>query len=450
MKRLRCSQGSALTAAMVASAVLSIMLAGFMTHISNEYRLNSRSHRWNQAINLAEAAVEIGIAELNFYYLNRHQHAFKPPRGWVKVAQSNNTYIKTINNFTDGSGRVLGNLSVTVENVGTLYPKVAGVGTCPSPIGGPTISRAVQVTLKGAGLYPYAFTAKTNITLSGSSVFTDSFDSTDNSKSTLGQYDPAKRQPNGHIACLNNTTQGTSRNSGADIYGIVFLTPTAPFTMTGPSSVGATFVSNQRSTTVADGLAKGWIRRDLVMEIPDVAIPPDLLSAPSLGNYTGSGTISAGDWRIGEFRPGNVVAIDGSVRLYITGPITINGQGAIAITPGSRLEVYTTATSINIAGGGVVNGGGFARDNQWFVASGTNADFKLRGSASWIGTVYAPDSDVSLGGGSPDFAGALVARSISASGSVQFHYDESLAAGSESYQVVSWQELRELNGQWVP
>ena len=55
IRRHRSQQGSLLITAAVAAAVIAILITGMLTYISNEYRMNLRSHRWTQALYLAEA-----------------------------------------------------------------------------------------------------------------------------------------------------------------------------------------------------------------------------------------------------------------------------------------------------------------------------------------------------------------------------------------------------------
>ena len=61
----RQTSGSALISAAVAAGVLTILVAGFVSYMANEYLLNFRSHAWTQALHLSEAAIETGFAEFN-------------------------------------------------------------------------------------------------------------------------------------------------------------------------------------------------------------------------------------------------------------------------------------------------------------------------------------------------------------------------------------------------
>jgi hypothetical protein len=75
----------------------------------------------------------------------------------------------------------------------------------------------------------------------------------------------------------------------------------------------------------------------------------------------------------------------------------------------------------------------------------------VAGGAQWLGTVYAPQASVKFTGNSDSF-GAFVANDFTINGAAGFHYDEALSAstgGGQGYSVVTWQELRYVNGNWV-
>src|SRR6266436_5203797 len=107
---LKATRGSVLVSAAMAACVLAILIAGFLTYLSDEYNLNQRSHRWNQSFHLAEAAVETGIAEYN-YWQYQAGSGFQSARGWASLG--GNSYSKTVANLTDNSGNVVGTFSVT-------------------------------------------------------------------------------------------------------------------------------------------------------------------------------------------------------------------------------------------------------------------------------------------------------------------------------------------------
>jgi hypothetical protein len=446
------SDGSALAGATVASAVLSIMIAGFLSYMSNEYKLNVRSHVWNQGLHLAEAAVEIGFAELNNQYF-KGSNGFQSARGWLD--QGGGSYSKTVNNFTDTRGNVLGDLIVNVSGVGSSAPKIFGVGIT-SGNTTQTLSRALAVVVLPSSRYPVGLMSRDRLDLNGNNIYTDSFDSTDPTKSTAGQYDSIKKQSNGDVA--SNDVLINSVNIGnAEVYGRVSTGRGGTVAMGPNGSVGPTFVQSDRATTVIDGENKGWIRHDFDVDVPDATLPAGATSWPSLGSINSTTTINDGDWRVSgiNLTSTRVLTIQGNVRMYVTGNVSIGGSASIVIStnpPNSRLEIYV-AGSVSVAGNGVVNNTNIASNNQWFGLP-SSTSWTVGGNGQWVGTMYAPQASLRVNGGgvTGDMSGAIVAYRIDLDGTVRFHYDESLSFtdSGAGYLVGSWQALKNENGTWLP
>lgn len=449
-KLLRNCQGSAIVAAAVTAGVLSILVAGYLTYMTNEYRLNYRSHRWTQALHLAEAGVEVGFAEFNYQYYQGGS-GFQSARGWTDLGSG--SYSKSVSNLTDTAGNVVGDFTVTVSGVGAANPQVLGVATCTNAPSGPSVTRAVKVIVKKSSRYPVGMMSKDTMDLNGNNVYTDSYDSTDPTKSTSGQYDANKKQAHGDIASDASVVNSVSVVN-ADVYGQVYTGSAGTVTMGPNGSVGTTFVDANRATTVAQGESSGWIRHDFDVDVPDVTLPSGASSWSSLGDIKNDTTINGGDWRASDISlHGNqtLTITNGTVRLYVTGDIGVSGNGSIVIAGNAKLEVYA-ADDVSIAGKGVVNNTGVASNNQFFGLS-SSTDWSVDGNGQWVGTMYAPEAAFSLkgGGSNGDMSGSVVANTITLSGQVQFHYDESLKTSDTgaAYVVASWQSLRNVDGSWV-
>lgn len=450
-QQLRSANGSALITAAVFSAVLAILVSGVLSAISTEYNLNMRSHQWNQSLHLGEAGVELAFGELNYQYF-RGAGGFEADEGWTSI--DTGVYVKTITNFSTASGKVLGDITITVADVGTPYPKILGQATCPTNPRGPSVSRAVRVGLGPSSMFPMGLVAKQEIDLKGNRIYTDSFDSTDPAKSSSGRYDIAKRQANGDVASNGEFTDTISVGN-ADIYGLVHTGVGGTIAMGPSGSVGSTFAEDDRATSVEDGAAAGYIRNDFGVDIDSVTLPSGLTSATSLGNVDDTTTLGSGDWQLSQLQLNNneSLTISGTVRLYVTGNVSLMGStSSIIITPGSHLEVYV-AGSVSIAGNGVVNNTGAAENNQFFGLS-SSTSWSVSGNGQWVGTIYAPDANVKISGGgsSGDMSGGIVANNLTLDGQVQFHYDESLRENldlTSGFVVTSWQAVRLEHGVWV-
>ena len=108
--------------------------------------------------------------------------------------------------------------------------------------------------------------------------------------------------------------------------------------------------------------------------------------------------------------------------------------------------MYVGAASASIGGQGVVNSTGLAK-NFTYYGLPTNTSLGLQANASFVGQIYAPQADMTQGGGGStpyDFSGQVVAKSLNVNGHFSFHYDESLGtAGSAitGWVAASWSEL---------
>ena len=447
--RLKSTDGSTLASATISSAVFSIMIAAVMSYMSNEFSLNVRSHGYNQAFNLAEAAVEIGFAELNNQYFQGGS-GFTSGRGWIGLGGG--VYQKTVNGLTDTQGRPIGDANVTVSGVGTTSPQILGVGTVTGELVGTNIARAVRAVVAPSSRYPVALASKQRLDLNGNNIYTDSFDSTDSGKSTGGFYDQNKRQTNGDIAS-QDSLENSVNIGNADVFGRVSTGFGGTVEMGANGSIGPTTVAGDRATSISQGEANGWIRHDFNADMPDVVLPAGASSWYSQGAINNNTTLGSGDYKVSSISlsGSKKLTIEGNVRLYITGNASVTGNASIEIATNATLQIYA-AGSMAIAGNGVANLTGRAGNNQFFGLP-SSTSWSISGNGQWIGTVYAPQAAFTMNGGGSagDMSGAVVAQSITLNGQVKFHYDEQLRDNSMSvgYAVAAWQTLHTANGSWV-
>jgi hypothetical protein len=442
MKPSSSERGSVLITAAVAAAVIAVLVGGFLTFISDEYAMNLRSHAWTQALHMAEAGVELSFAEFNYWYY-QGGNEFSSYRGWYSAGGG--TYYRTVSSFYDEQGRDIGTVYCYVNGVGGSNPYVTGVATCPTSPRGPQVCRRVDVILRNSAMFPCAVVAKRTIDLNGNNVITDSYDSSDPAKSTNGLYDPAERQPNGDVASNDTVTNTVDVTVGnADIYGRVLVSPSGSVTMGPNGSIGPTLIEADRATTVAEAIADGYIRKDFQTDIPDVVLPPGAASWPAL---TGSATITSGDWKGTQIVNSRIIS--GNVRIYLTDSTSIHltGNNSIRITPGSSLKIYA-AGSVAAAGNGIVNTNGTPITCQLYGLP-TCTSVKITGNGEWVGTAYAPQAAVELkgGGNSGYMSGAIVADTITFTGTTAFHYDEALGkyGPGSGYNMAGWRSFRFTN-----
>lgn len=454
-KNNRSTQGSVFISAVMTAGVLAILIAGVLSYMSNEYNENIRAHRWNQSFHLAESGVEIGLAQYNYQY-TLGGSGFQGGSGW---SSTNGTYTLTVSNLTDSSGNnTVGTLKVVASGIGGSNPQFTGVGTVTSAnYGGASLTRAVMVTLAGASssLFPYALVSKTALSFSGS-AYIDSYDSSDTTKSTNGQYDPAKKQANGNIATTFSSGTAFSLAGSATIAGSVSMGPGGTATFSGGTAMGPTFVG--QATTVGTAVSDGWLTSAFTSPPQDVTVPSALASASNVGTLnlhnSLTQTISGGNYiyNVMSITGNSSLTITGNVNLYILGNVAVQNSGSINIEPGSSLTVYIGGATADIEGAGIVNNGLRSENNEWYGLSTMNTA-TIANSGAFNGTLYAPDAKVTISG-SGSISGALVVSNLVMGTSGSIHYDQSLKSTSggsnTTCNIVSWQELRYVGGNWVP
>ena len=443
---LHSSRGSLLIGTAVLVAIFAIFMSGVLVYVSNEYRFNFRSHQYTQSLHLAEAAVEIGFTELQWQYC-QGTNGFSTARGWVNLA--NGSYSNSVAAFTDTAGHIVGNLYILVNGVGTLQPTITGIGSATNTIGSlPPTVRAVNVILKTSSMFPVAIAAKGAIDMKGNNVTVDGFDSSMPSQSTAGRYDAAKKQPFGNIATDDAITNSDISVGNANIYGTVSTGPSGSVSLGAQGVIGPSF--SNPATSVAAAMAAGWIRNDFSATFPDVTLPAGATAWPQQGPLNNT-TLNTGSYQATGISPGNnqTLTINGNVTIYVTGDVNVKGQ--ITVTAGSSLTVYCAGNLI-IGGNGLVNNA-TSDASVLFYGLPTCTSVSLHGNADWAGAVYAPEAAFGLGGGgsSGDFQGALVAKTVTMNGHVEFHYDEALNNTpnlSLGYLATVWRELRLVGGVW--
>ena len=284
-----------------------------------------------------------------------------------------------------------------------------------------------------APIFPYAFVAKSNINFKGNNCVVDSFDSSNPLYSTGGLYDVTRRKANGSVNA-GASIISTSNTLNANIYGRVMTGPGTTITNVGVGSQGAVGDINWNAS--GKGIESGYWSGGFSPTIPDVPAPPGWASLPAASNniitLTSGGYLASSD-------PGKEIYINGPVTLWVT---TSYSPNIVFNTnnPDANLALFVGATSgssvsLSLGGNGALNYPGYARNFQIYgLPSLTSVSFN--GNAPFIGTIYAPEATVSGGGGgnnTQDTTGAIVAKSISANGHWDFHYDESLATNGPTF-----------------
>jgi len=143
------------------------------------------------------------------------------------------------------------------------HPIIYSTGYVTLPDLSATVKRVVRVATTNVPLFNVSMAGRTNITMSGGGLETDSFDSSKTNLSNNGRYSssPGKTTTNGDVAVL----YGTLDIGGHTISGDAYLGPTATFS--------------------GNGTVTGQTYHDFNSDFPDVVVPntSGWLNAPLLG-----------------------------------------------------------------------------------------------------------------------------------------------------------------------
>jgi hypothetical protein len=191
------------------------------------------------------------------------------------------------------------------------------------------------------------------------------------------------------------------------------------------------------------GIQPGWSSDDMNLQFPDVKDPFTAGYSTPGGNPLA--ITSSGNWLLSSLNKTLVVKSNVQAVLKVTGSISITGNDKVVIEPGASLQLYMAGATAKIAGNGVINQPGNATNFIYYgMPANTSLDFS--GNGSFIGAIYAPNANFTLGGGGStitDFCGASVTASVKMNGHFRFHYDENLGRVGplRGFVVTAWNEI---------
>ncbi|HWX19837.1 MAG TPA: hypothetical protein VN578_08015 [Candidatus Binatia bacterium] len=415
----RGEQGSVLLITMFVAVMFGLLLLYCYLPLVNNQRVSvSRSQAWNGALTMAEAGVEEALAQLN------------PGAAYTGVDRTANGWGSPVGTIYGPKSRTLADGTYDVSYTTDVQPIIYSTGHVAVPLVSATLTRVLRVATTNVPLYNDALVAIHGITMNGSGISADSFNSANTNLSTNGQYDPLKAGTNGNIA---------------SVYGPIDL---GNHTINGDVAVGP-------GVTPPSGGVTGAISTNFNPTLPDVVYPANAVFLPAglpnvLLNFLTGGTlynyafVTSGDFLVSSLSGNIYVGPNAVVRLKVTASsspsgILVDGTGPTA----GHLTIYMAGPSFSLSGGAFANGGNAT--NLTYLGMPSNTSISMSGNAQFIGTIYAPEASVTLGGGGSnpyDFMGSCIANSVTMNGHFRFHFDENLINGaSRGYVAVSWREL---------
>jgi len=459
------NQGSVLMATVIIAGILVIVLASYLSLVSNQSKSVARSQNWNHALVVAESGVEEALQMVNKF-------AGSPAlTNWVNTPGadnwSRNGNVYSLKRFMDASKTTyylvyVTNLDTTLNT--EVMIRATGYKVLPAGwAGNTTLTRTVLVHAKIDFLFNVAMAALGSIDLKGNGVASDSFDSGDPNYSTNGLYTKLRRKAGGDIITNNTITNSTFTVGNANVGGHILTGPTGSYSIGPNGSVGDLPWVDANTK----GVKPGWARNDLNVVFKDVILPDTLWQTTGAGVAAGFASLGTG---------GNGIAPDGKyydhvfntslVRDYV---VVDNGSIYVGTNIDVRLKVTYSGTyspsSIYVAGDrtkpgklkAYLTGAGATLGNEHKTQSGvaenmvflglpSMKDLSYKGNGDFTGAIYAPSADFQLAGGGSstiDFMGSSVTRTIQMNGHYNFHYDErlKLTGPNIGYVATEWKEF---------
>jgi len=219
--------------------------------------------------------------------------------------------------------------------------------------------------------------------------------------------------------------------------------------MTGPcgsvlvganGAVGSTTWQSSGNT----GVQSGWSRDDFYMELEPVP-------GPTTGDPTSSGreenrnydhVLTTGTWRVSDLV--GSVYVKGDAVLIVDNTLNLTGADQVVIPEGSSLKMWVNAKDAKVTSNAIQNQTGLPENFQYY-GTAANTSLILGGSVNFNGVIYAPTADILAGGGGSapiNILGAMVGRSITMTGKINMHFDESLSRKLiKGFIINSWAEI---------
>lgn len=418
MERRRQDRGTALLIAVVVVVIMVGLATGFLVLSAAQGSATVNNQTRIQSFYVAEAGLNAAIAEARSGIDTDGDGL-----GVLAAEPHGGGTFSTVAFLVDGATVTPVTAGTSVPGAGNAELRIQSTGTYQGVV------RRLEVSLDlgGAGGFVAGLFGDDFVTVSGT-VATDSYDS------SLGPYAAQATNVDGEGLPYARDDGDVGSNGPITISGTVDIR--------GDAVAGPSYSTSISGATVVTG--------SIAPATSPTPLPPVVYSPPPIPptdfQLSGKGTtaIAAGDYHYSKFTLGGsrTLTISGDVTLYVDGDVSISGTSAIQLLPGATLTIEHGAGSINISGTGLVNDDGRPPSLAINSAS-TTGSINISGTSDFYGAVNAPQTEVKISGTS-DAYGAVIGRSITMSGTADFHYDEALGAlggGAPTYDVLSWQEL---------
>jgi hypothetical protein len=471
--------------------------------LNDKYRVVHQAASWEEALNSAEAGIEMALTELRKPLAGGT--AFTGA-GWTQVGTGGKNLSKA-QLIRSGEG---GNISWTVVSCdspfssdnGEPWWRIRAHGYCRIPGGrvsagsdldaqlrklslnadrysaqsapsadsdfqlsaadlqaGPVAHRAVEAIVRPVTAFEMALMGNVSVDFSDQLIQVDSYDSRDPNKSTLGAYDPTKRTwyadigTNGElINAGNGTVYGTANTNGGIVNGAANIMGNFPGD---PNNIRNNF-SMPLDEVIAPSVTEEPTSAAYSTATSTASLPGGSVAGVAYDHIIQTGAMYTTVVRLSSLDLQNsTLFIQGipntttDVHIIVTGNITVQGvKGAIIMDTGVRARIFVGG-DVSIGGLGLINPNpplnlqlyGLTRNSTGATNTGS---MQISGNGNLSAAIYAPNYDITLNGGgsSGDFFGSIVGNTITMVGHTKVHYDEALGNAGliSNYKIVSWFE----------
>lgn len=422
----RRQRGSLLVTALVIATVLAAGLVGYLALSSTALKLAQRTLFASDAGNLAEAGLEEAL-----YCFNQVNAGVTVATAWSGWTLAGSTARRTLPQFNrDQNG--IGTVKVFVNGYdGSAADSYIVAQATIAPFDGSApVVKILRLGMARGGTFINGVVGLAGLSLKGQPQI-DSFDSNP-SKSPTGPW----RAYSAAIASSNALVvvkTGTIDLGNGSVKGNVSLgagvTPPASSQVSGTiqANYGGTFTMPAYPT--AAGVSKSY---DVGTTIP-AQLPVAGHTPAADGRYyyfVNDATIAGVTIKTGA----NVTIVGRKTALA---SVTIQGTGTCAI--------YIDGT-VGSGNKDALNNSNWAGALQ--IYSTTVNDCTISGNGELRASLYLPNAELKVAGGgsSGSVVGSFVAKTITATGKMSFHYDEALqyqsVAGGGGWKISSWAEVR--------
>ena len=446
---LRGERGSALLAALCFATVLALALGSYAGLCYLTLKTSNRTALSTRSIELAETGLEEALWALNN---NPTWVNWDPPTG------SNET--RTITGFAYENG-ISGQIKLTITNyAGTPGTPTTIIATGITTSNDGTISRALQCVAQHASTFSNAVGATSGPVIFTASGYADSYDS------SVGSYNPASPGYSATIA------------SGLDPATLPQISPvqlkTAQINGYVASAVGALAPTYDSTATVKGPNSNPVVNIDTsrMIYLPSTYSPSSYTETPiatgptTFDQSTIPSVLPAGAYYVsGDLALSAPITVTGAVTLYIAGGLTVGTGSQIVVSNNTDLGGnYISSLALHVAGDLRIDGNGVNNQTQspkrlaiFDNDQPSNAvpkTVEMGTDTPFYGTIYAPNSTLTINSNVQNIYGSLTAGSVTFTGAnPQIHYDMSLRNQSANpsdpafsgvktpYTITSWVEI---------